>query len=98
MESKLVVTCPSNLPITVGMLALINDEGLCKRLDTVSGDIDKVLSEIQLAIVKPGNRDDVGPTILGLQLVRDAILLCTTKGRAALRKAEAEQAKKKDAS
>lgn len=79
------------LPITTGLLQLIEDPALCKRLDSITPDIDRVLAQVQLDHVTPENRDTCGPTLLALQLVRDAFFLFSTKGRAIMK---AEQAAK----
>lgn len=72
-------------------MQLTEDPSLCKRLDIASDDIDLVLAQIQLDHVTPENRDICGPTLLALQLVRDAFFLFSTKGRAIMK---AEQAAK----
>ena len=79
------------LPITAGLAELVGNTNLCKKLDSVAPEIDQVLAQIQLDHVTPENRDDCGPTLLALQLVRDAFFLFTTKGRAVMK---AEQAAK----
>jgi len=79
------------LPVTAGLLELLENQGLCKKLDGVSEEIDLVLAQVQLDHVTPANRDDCGPTLLALQIVRDAFFLFSTKGRAVMK---AEQAAK----
>jgi hypothetical protein len=73
------------LPITAGVSQLVGDTSLCKKLDAVAPEIDLVLAQIQLDHVTPENRDNCGPTLLALQLVRDAFFLFTTKGRAVMK-------------
>jgi hypothetical protein len=73
------------LPITAGVSQLVGDTNLCKKLDAVAPEIDLVLAQIQLDHVTPENRDNCGPTLLALQLVRDAFFLFTTKGRAVMK-------------
>lgn len=85
------LTRKPSLPITAGLSELIGNTNLCKKLDSVAPEIDLVLAQIQLDHVTPENRDDCGPTLLALQLVRDAFFLFTTKGRAVMK---AEQSAK----
>jgi hypothetical protein len=77
------------LPITAGVSQLVGDASLCKKLDAVAPEIDLVLAQIQLDHVTPENRDNCGPTLLALQLVRDAFFLFTTKGRAVMKTEQA---------
>lgn len=77
------------IPITLGLKDLLDDTALCKRLDSVGPDIDRVIAQVQLDHVTPANRDDCGPTLLALQLVRDAFYLFTTKGRATMKQEQA---------
>lgn len=77
------------LPVTSGLLQLLENPRLCKKLDGVSEDIDIVLAQVQLDHVTVANRDDCGPTLLALQLVRDAFFLFSTKGRAVMKQEQA---------
>lgn len=77
------------LPVTSGLLQLLENPSLCKKLDGVSEDIDIVLAQVQLDHVTPDNRDGCGPTLLALQIVRDAFFLFSTKGRALMKQEQA---------
>lgn len=77
------------LPVTLGLKELLENPNLCKKIDGVSEEIDLVLAQIQLDHVTVANRDDCGPTLLALQLVRDAFFLFSTKGRAVMKTEQA---------
>jgi hypothetical protein len=70
------------LPITHGIQELLDDQSFCARIALSEPDTDRLLAEIQLAVVSPESRDSVGPTLLALQMLRDALRLFTAKGNA----------------
>lgn len=94
VDTKIQVSKDTDLPITLGVQALINDTALCQRMDTVVDDLDRIIAEIQRAIVSPANRDTVGPTLLALAMVNDSFKIFTSRGRAAKKLQDQPPAKK----
>ena len=70
------------------MNEMIEDKGLCRAFETVYPDLDRVLAQLQLDLVTPANTDSIGGTLLGVQAVRDTILLFTQKGKALRQQSE----------
>lgn len=69
-----------SVPPSIHMTNLLSDGTLCKNIATFHQDLQQVLLQIQLDVVSEGNRDIVGPTLLGLKHVQDILLLFKSKG------------------
>lgn len=79
-DREIPLTKQSELPISLGMKELLADRGVCIAIEGAFPSFDAVLAEIQRAVTSEGNRDTVGPTILSLSLVRDAVRLFAVQG------------------
>lgn len=62
------------------METLLEDPSICKMIARNHADLKSILTQTQLDIVNEGNRDTVGPTILGLKHIQDVLLLFKAKG------------------
>ena len=86
---------PLSVPPSVHMEALLADKTRCKNIATLHADIERVLVQIQLDVVSSSNRDNIGPTLLGLKHVQDILLLFKTKGDAIIQQENKSDAKAK---
>ena len=86
---------PLSVPPSVHMEALLADKTCCKNIATHHSDLERILSQIQLDVVNPTNRDIIGPTLLGLKHVQDILLLFKAKGDALIQQENKADAKVK---
>ena len=72
----------NSVPATAAMTQLLSDKNICSAVHRVFPDIQRILFQIQLDITTSANRDEIGPTILGLRHVHDILALFEAKGAA----------------